>query len=316
MLNVREIVAATLCAPLAVILLNGCAGPVTEADRQLASKFDHELYLAGRNTPAEYAVNQMCSNVLNTMLLKEELVPRDPMRYQTARERLKTLEEDIRKGFEWPEKQPPRVNIPFSRAPIVVDGRADEPAWQEALTFHDEYPISSRRKMESGACWKILWDAEFIYGFFNMPQKTFQVVRERLWLGDAVEWFIGSGIRFRTYWEIVVGTDGSVYDALGQNNRWGAYIVTPTESIRGLKTAVRQDENGYQVEIAIPWREIPGYEHGNLPRPGEQINFTLIRCRKGRQSACHPLLYTGHNIRGHLTGLLTKEAAAGHVSDK
>ena len=99
----REIVAATLCVPLAVILLNGCAGPVTEADRQLASKFDHELYLAGRNTPAEYAVNQMCSNVLNTMLLKEELVPRDPMRYQTARERLKTLEEDIRKGFEWPE---------------------------------------------------------------------------------------------------------------------------------------------------------------------------------------------------------------------
>ena len=71
----REIVAATLCAPLAVILLNGCAGPVTEADRQLASKFDHELYLAGRNTPAEYAVNQMCSNVLNTMLLKEELAP-------------------------------------------------------------------------------------------------------------------------------------------------------------------------------------------------------------------------------------------------
>lgn len=185
MLNVREIVAATLCAPLAVILLNGCAGPVTEADRQLASKFDHELYLAGRNTPAEYAVNQMCSNVLNTMLLKEELVPRDPMRYQTARERLKTLEEDIRKGFEWPEKQPPRVNIPFTRAPIVVDGRADEPAWQEALTFHDEYPISSRRKMESGACWKILWDAEFIYGFFNMPQKTFQVVRERLWLGGC-----------------------------------------------------------------------------------------------------------------------------------
>ena len=85
MLKMRKIAAATLCAPLAVILLNGCTGPVTEADRQLASMFDHELYLAGRNTPAEYAVNQMCSNVLNTMLLKEELVPRDPMRYRMAR---------------------------------------------------------------------------------------------------------------------------------------------------------------------------------------------------------------------------------------
>lgn len=83
----------------------------------------------------------------------------------------------------------------------------------------------------------------------------------------------------------------------------------PEERIAGLKTAGVRTPDGYSVEAALPWREMPAYGNGNPPRPGERIDFTMIRCRNAEQSACHPLLYGGHNLFGHLRGVLAEECA-------
>lgn len=298
---------------LPLIFAAGCQIVPTEEDRALAEQFDYDYYLAGKNTPAEFMVNQSATpSAESKAILKGRLIPSDPAAYDTARKRLRDLESEVRKGMEWPEKQPPAVSIPYTRIRPEIDGLRSEAAWKNALTFRDEYPVSVYRKARTGSVWSVMWDENFLYvsAEFRQPNPTAEPydpdAGKAPWRADALECFIGSGIRFRTYWEIVVAPDGSVYDALGQNNRWGSCIATPEDSVHGLSAAANRSPAGYSVELAVPWREIPGYERGNPPRPGETVNFTLIRCRNGKQSACHPLLYGGHNIFGHLHGTLVR----------
>lgn len=297
-----------------LLLLAGCFSSPKSEERLLAEKFDYDFYLAGKNTPAEYMVNQIAAadSSRAKAILTGRLIPADPEEVARAGETIWHLDSEIRKGLSWPEKTPPAVAIPFASVAPSIDGACDETAWNHALTFRDEYPLSSRKKEPSGTVWRVMWDETFFYVGVTIRQDSpraepYNPAGGRApWRADAVELFLGPGIRFRTYWEIVVAPDGSVYDALGQNNRWGSYIASPEESVRGLRAAARRTEQGFSVEIAVPWREIPGYQRGNPPRPGEEINFTLVRCRNGIQSACHPLLYGGHNLFGHLRGTLAR----------
>lgn len=297
-----------------LLLLAGCFSSPKSEERLLAEKFDYDFYLAGKNTPAEYMVNQIAAadSSRAKAIFTGRLIPADPEEVARAGETIRHLDSEIRKGLSWPEKTPPAVAIPFASVAPSIDGACDETAWNHALTFRDEYPISSREKVPSGTVWRVMWDETFFYVGVTIRQNSPRAEPYNPagggapWHADAVELFLGPGIRFRTYWEIVVAPDGSVYDALGQNNRWGSYLVTPEESVQGLRAAARRTEQGYSVEIAVPWREVPGYQRGNPPRPGEEINFTLVRCRNGIQSACHPLLYGGHNLFGHLRGTLAR----------
>lgn len=305
-----------------LLMLAGCFAPPASEEKLLAEKFDHDFYLAGKNTPAEYMVNQIAAADASRAkaILAGRLIPARQEEAVRAGEIIRQLDSEIRKGLDWPEKTPPAAAIPFTSSAPSIDGACREAAWNSALIFHDEYPLSSREKALSGTVWRVMWDESFFYVGITIRQDSPRAepytpaAGKGPWQADAVELFLGPGIRFRTYWEIVVAPDGSVYDALGQNNRWGSYLASPEESVRGLRTAARQTAQGYSVEIAVPWREIPGYQRGNSPRPGEEVNFTLIRCRNGVQSACHPLLYSGHNLFGHLRGTLTqarREAAHG-----
>jgi len=291
------------------LLMTGCSSCITPEDLSLANQFNLECYNAGKNTPAEYASNQ-CGDHLSyaaKAILDGRLIPSDPNAFDKVRATLRKLKSDIEAGRKWPEKTPPSVSIPYAAKPPVINAVGNDPVWQNALTFQDEYLISTHEKLPTKVVWKVLWDENYFYAFVQIPQVSVVSHDQYPFLEDAVELFIGSSIRFRTYWEIVVAPNGAVYDALGQNDRWGAYIATPEESIRGLRTAAKfVPQEGYSVEIAVPWNEVPGYEHGNPPRSGEMINFTLIRCHAGHQSACHPLLYGGHNIFGHLRGKLVK----------
>lgn len=296
-----------------LLLCGGCAVSPAEDDAALAEKFDCNFYLAGKNTPAEYMVNQSAAPSAEAKaILKGRLIPTETDAAAKARKALQTLDSEVRKGLNWPEKHPPSAVIPFCPEKPRIDGSCTERAWKNALVFLGEYPVSSVEKQNSGTVWKIMWDKEYLYAAAEFSQAAPRSERydpaagKAPWRADALELFVGPGIRFRTYWEIVVSPDGVTYDSLGQNNRWGSYLATPEESIRGLRTAARQTSDGYSVEIAVPWREIPGYERGDPPRNGETINFTMIRCRNGEQSSCHPLLYSGHNIFGHLRGILSQ----------
>jgi len=118
--------------------------------------------------------------------------------------------------------------------------------------------------------------------------------------------FLRTELKSRSYWEIIVSPAGLVFDGLQQNNRWGLYIGNPDDDIAGLQKRIERWNDGYSIELAIPWREMPGYTKGNPPREGEEISFVLIRCDNGEQSSCLPILYGGHNIFGHIKARLIR----------
>lgn len=90
---------------LPLIFAAGCQIVPTEEDRALAEQFDYDYYLAGKNTPAEFMVNQSATpSAESKAILKGRLIPSDPAAYDTARKRLRDLESEVRKGMEWPEK--------------------------------------------------------------------------------------------------------------------------------------------------------------------------------------------------------------------
>lgn len=301
-------------ALLPALLAAGCALP-ENGDARLAESLSYEAYAAGRGTPAEYATNQIAGPPAARAkhLLLGKLSSPEPGALEQARELVKALHAEIRRGYEWPEKTPPEVEIPRAAPPPVIDGTPDEPAWEHALTFRGEYRCGSHELEPTGAVWKIMWDESYLYAAAVFPQanpvsEPYDPERGSApWHADALELFAGTEARYRTYWEIVTSPDGSAYDALCWNNRYHWYLSMPEESAEGLRTAGKPTPQGYSVEIALPWRELPAYRNGNPPRAGEMLRFTMIRCRNGAQSACHPLLYGRHNIFGHLRGRL-----AGH----
>ena len=294
------------CLILALMIIGGCAN-ITEEDKELAAYFSIECYEAGKNTPAEYASNQCGDDVTAVAkgLLSGRLKAVNEEDLIKARELLWGLKTDIEAGKIWQEKTPKVEKIPYAETTPIIDGEINDEAWNKALTFTGEYPLGSFEKIDSGAVWRVMWDENYFYLSCLMPQKQCNSHPEYPFLADAVELFIGTDVRYKTYWEIVIGCDGLVYDALGHNNRWGHYIATPEDSVNGLKSAARMNAgDGYSIELAVPWSEFPAYSRGNNPKTSDEIHFGLIRCRQGVQSSAYPLLFGGHNIFGHKQGIL------------
>jgi hypothetical protein len=132
---------------------------------------------------------------------------------------------------------------------------------------------------------------------------------DHVYFDDCVEIFILPEFRMRTYWELVIGPSGSVYDSI-QNKKpleWGC-IGDATQNIEGLKLGVQvrgtlnksdDVDEGYTIEAAIPFAELPGYSR-TKPQAGQTLHFMLVRLdRKGQDFgvyAYQPLQAWGHNI--------------------
>ena len=296
------------CLILALMIIGGCTN-ITEEDKELAAYFSIECYEAGKNTPAEYASNQCGDDVTAVAkgLLSGRLNAENPVDLENARTLLKSIKSDIEAGKNWQPKEVKKVAIPYAEITPVIDGVLDDAVWEKALTFKGEYALGSHELQNSDAIWKLMWDENYFYLGCFMPQIKCVSHPEYPFLEDAVELFIGTSVRYRTYWEIVIAPNGTLYDALGHNNRWGHYIATPEDSVADLKhAAVITPQVGYTVEIAVPWSEFPAYSRGNSPQENEEIHFALIRCIRGKQATAYPLLYGGHNIFGHAKGVLVK----------
>lgn len=118
--------------------------------------------------------------------------------------------------------------------------------------------------------------------------------------------FILPDIRFRTFWEIVVSPSGSIFDSVEckKAQLWGSDL-DPSQNMNGLKTGITvrgtlnnpgDTDQGYTVEIAVPFKELPGYTRTG-PKTGDRLHFMLVRLdRQGKTMtpyAFQPLLGWG-----------------------
>ena len=172
-------------------------------------------------------------------------------------------------------KAPVPSYVVLKRSPITIDGKLDEPTWKRAV----EIPIQfqkSEKTPEVKAKARLLWDAQFLYvGFEVLDTNIIAPVIARdgdVWRNDCVEMFLMPSQRFGTYWEIELSPTGSILDYLCYKypNQWGSDFHT-AETVQGLQvasvirgTANKTDDRdeGYTIEVAVPFDQLPGMQKG------------------------------------------------------
>lgn len=311
-----------------ILVLEGCMTSTvkpTVEDLVLANRAEQAKEKA-RNTPAkEYAnvLNMPDSDQAKALKMIKGETPATEKEMDWARSCILQHCRQMEKGPDWP--RPVSFSIPFATEIPKMLAEKDDPAWQKALVFNEVYPFNQKEAVPKPATtWLLLWDEQYFYARFECADEDIEAPAykrdEAVFANDCVEIFILPEFRLGVYWELVVSPAGCIYDGLnGKRFEEFASVTRADENIKGLKVAcsvkgtVNQQgdkDEGYIVDIAIPFNELPTYTRGNKPQPGDRLWLMLVRldntAGKQKTYSFKPLLLWGHNIWNHYQAELVK----------
>lgn len=203
-----------------------------------------------------------------------------------------------------PQRRPPppmdrhAVAVPRATDPIRVDGHLDEASWKLAPPYFLNYydGTSDVRMREVKTCVRLLWDDRFLYVAFSCrDQEVFGYLTDNdapVYWEDCVELVIAPET-LTDYYEFTVNAKGTCYDAVNHFDPVNA-LHTDSSYHGGIKAAVwidgtlnnpADEDHGWMVEMAIPWRGIAvqtpaagrqfrgNFLRFNYPRPQGEVGF-------------------------------------------
>jgi hypothetical protein len=191
-----------------------------------------------------------------------------------------------------PSSQNPRgYDAPRAFGRITIDGKLDDAGWAAAAWTEDfvdirgvEAPAPSLRTRA-----KVLWDDEHLYVGAEMEEPHLWAALldhdAIIYREDDFEVFLdpeGDGL---AYFEIEVNAHGTVldlflnkpYDKGGRAEiGWDAPGLRSEVALRGTLNDPTDEDSGWSVEMAIPWRDL--VPPGRPPNPGDvwRINFSRV----------------------------------------
>lgn len=273
-----------------------------------------QLFAGCGGSPAEYAVRtakNWYSRCAFYRLDLSQVLPAVELQCRSdseARERIRRISKDIRRGLEWtlPRKE---LSIPFLSQEPEIDGVVSPGEYSGAAELRGEIPIDTPTAEATGEHrWFFGYDQRFLYfavEFSDSAVRTDSIP----YRADSAELFLLPEAALNSYWEVVVSPPSNRYTAWHTLGKYGLRSSFPTAP-RNLKTASRRTPRGYCVEIAFPFSALPSLSE-SLPYPGAVLH--LMACRTDLQdggnlifSAPVPLLYGGHNIYGYIKAVLQK----------
>src|SRR5687767_971214 len=204
-----------------------------------------------------------------------------------------------------PEKANP-VTIPKFETPPVIDGKLDEPVWQGAAVLKDFYQINPGDNVAPSKPTEVLigYDPKFLYvafRAFDEPDKIRSTIakRDNIWQDDYVGFYLDTFNDKRKAFEMFFNPLGIQGDGVLTEGRGEDMSVDILMDSKGVIT-----ENGYIVEIAIPFKSIR-YEAGKGKLWGAHF-FRRIQRFERELDSWMPFsrsISGNMNQAGHLTGL-------------
>lgn len=186
----------------------------------------------------------------------------------------------------------PRSYIAYkTHEALTIDGKADENAWEKAPWSQDYIDIEGTVIPTYKTRMKMLWDADYLYFLAEMEEPhVWATLKER----DTV-------IFYNNDFEIFIDPDGDThnyyeYEMNAHNTLWDLFLTKPYRNggkvidswdIQGVRSAVDirgtlndpsdQDE-GWSVEIALPWKVITeAAKDGKVPENDFwRLNFSRV----------------------------------------
>ncbi len=189
---------------------------------------------------------------------------------------------------------PGTIHVPFARGPITVDGVATELGWNGASTS-PEFPTGEGSPDPVGkAIARLTWDEQNLYAFVTVTDSDvfseYKNHDDPLWKADCVELFIDADGNKRGYVELQVNPNNATFDSWFAQGRaakgdetWSSGMATAV-AMRGTADKSGDTDQGWDVEIAIPWAAVKGRDEGMgviiPPRVGDRWKLNLVRVDK------------------------------------
>ena len=179
----------------------------------------------------------------------------------------------------------------WADGPIVIDGKADEPAWNNAQVMDNfrmawlgdgEHPAPTKTRA------RLLWDSNYLYFFAEMEDSdVFANVKEENGLtfnNDVFELFFKPATNKNGYYEFQVNAANTQFHMFLPSRGAGAIPRFKDERRFHMKSAVivngtinrwQDRDKSWSVEGRIPWRDFA--PTGGPPAPNDVWTFALCR---------------------------------------
>lgn len=176
---------------------------------------------------------------------------------------------------------------------LTIDGKGEEPDWQQAMRLSPLRDIEGCA-IEDKTVVQMLWDDRYLYVLADMQEPhLWATLRERdsiIYRDPDFEVFIDPDGDTRNYVEIEVNALNTVWDLLLTAPYRTANQALHDWNIPGLQSAVHlrgtlnnpaDTDEGWTVELAIPWESITGHSahprRCEPPAPGSTLRMNFSR---------------------------------------
>ena len=179
----------------------------------------------------------------------------------------------------------PRYEVKRAAGGIVVDGKLDDKAWAAAPAVQFIFPWEFQTGAKQKTTARLLWDDDYLYVGYECQDTDIVALRterdEPTYLDDAVEFFVNPKPSQTTvYFGLEMNARGVLYDYLMVDSkyafkRFNMQGVLLASFIRGTLNARGDEDQGWSLEVAIPWANFE--ELAKRPTPGTIWRANLNR---------------------------------------
>lgn len=180
----------------------------------------------------------------------------------------------------------PTYEVHRATTRINIDGKGDDAAWTKAAAVEFAFPWDKQTGDKQKTTARLLWDNEFLYLFYECEDKDIVALyNERddpTYKDDAVELFINPDPKQDFYYGMEMNARAIVYDyffafprlLIKRVDFQGLQIAT---YIRGTMNVRGDDDIGWNLELAIPWRNFTELQSKLPPAVRDTWSFNMNR---------------------------------------
>ena len=180
----------------------------------------------------------------------------------------------------------PRMEVRRAVSKPVVDGVLNDAVWKDAVTVGFVFPWDFQTGAKQKTTARLLWDDENLYVGYDADDADVVAHYDKrddpTYKDDAVELFIYPGKNRSLYYGLEMNARGTLYDyfysfpqlLIKRFDMSGVQLAT---NIRGTLNMTSDKDQGWTLELAIPWKNFEELGNGLAPRPGDVWRANLNR---------------------------------------
>ena len=207
---------------------------------------------------------------------------------QDGQNRVIALELPVKGGLTIPQRYKLQVRKLAAGQALTIDGKLDEPAWQNAVSTGPFVGTMTGHTAEQATIVKLLWDDQNLYLAFQIEDTdiwgTLEKHDDKLWTQEAAEVFLDADGDGKSYVELQVSPRNVTFDSwlpgYRQNdNAWDSGMQTAVQ-VQGTVNQRDDKDKSWTVEMRVPMAAVKGRMEamkGVPPQVGSEWRANFFR---------------------------------------